>query len=263
MNNRRLITLTAGLPCLLALHISHAASRPPAIAVPYVASTPAIDAAPDNPGWATASVIPALPVCLGNEGKDLAPSPTQVKVVWSDEALAVRFVCADDTVYTPVRGHDAPIWKGDVVEVFLDVKGDARQWIELEVNPNGDTFDQLTTLTAEPKTDDDGILVSSVLQRDYWPNPSWELAGWRTAASRTGTGWIVDMAIPASALRRLGHDRYSPSTLRANFMRYKYLPSPAGAPRRLLAMGWAPVKYGCPHISPKRMGYVELAPAGK
>ncbi len=42
-------------------------------------------------------------------------------------------------------------------------------------------------------------------------------------------------------------------------MRYEY-PKPAdeNAKRKLIAMNWAPVMYGQPHISPGAMGYVTL-----
>jgi hypothetical protein len=32
-----------------------------------------------------------------------------------------------------------------------------------------------------------------------------------------------------------------------------------GNPRKLLAMNWAPVDYGCPHISRAAMGTIRLA----
>ncbi|BDI30480.1 hypothetical protein CCAX7_25310 [Capsulimonas corticalis] len=235
------------------------ARTPPTLSVPRTPTTPKLDADPADPAWKDAAAIPALGLCLGDQQKDLHPLATQVKLLWSEDALYVRFLCDDDQQYIPNHGHDSPIWKGDAVEVFLDVKGDARQWIELEVSPSNDTFDQLATLTAEPRSDADGLLESEVSQRDWWTDLSWDLDGWRTAARIDAHGgWIVDMAIPASALRRLGRNKYAPLTMRANFIRYKYLPAPAGEARRLLAMDWAPVVYGCPHLSPQAMGYLQL-----
>ena len=243
----------------------------PHLTVPSVRLTPAVTADPSDSAWATAATIPALTLSQGDGGRGLSPLPTQVKLLWDKDALYLRFVCTATEVYAPTRTHDAALYTGDVVEVFLDVKGDGRQWIELEVSPDNATFDQVTTLTTDPVSNADLVLAGVVLDRDWWVDLSWSLNGWRTAATvqRTGgkiTGWTVDMALPAkSVLRRLGADHYAPMTLGANFLRYEQLRGIAPkttdpkSPRRLLALNWAPVQYGCPHISPLAMGFLTLA----
>ncbi len=266
------------LPCTLLLaaclsgiaHADNAAPRP-RLSVPLTAQAPAITADPSDPAWARAAIIPALPVSLGDDGKGLSPLPTQVKLLWDQNNLYLRFLCAASEVYAPLHDHDSALYKGDCVEVFLDARGDGREWIELEVSPDNATFDQVTTLTAAPTSDMNLLLTGDVLQRDYWADLSWSLDGWRTAASvqKTNgrvTGWTVDMALPAQAvLRRLGMGQYGPMTMRANFLRYEQVPvvkaagADPGVSRRLLAMDWSPVLYGCPHISPLAMGYLVLA----
>jgi len=52
-------------------------------------------------------------------------------------------------------------------------------------------------------------------------------------------------------------------TLRAHLLRYRWTKpfSTAVDPeRRLIAMSWAPVLHGCPHISPGAMGVLKLEP---
>jgi len=52
-------------------------------------------------------------------------------------------------------------------------------------------------------------------------------------------------------------------TLRAHLLRYRWTKpfSTAVDPeRRLIAMSWAPVLHGCPHISPGAMGVLKLVP---
>ena len=245
----------------------------PRLTVPSARLTPAVTADPSDPAWATAATIPALTLSQGDGGRGLSPLPTQVKLLWDKEALYLRFVCTATEIYAPARTHDAALYTGDVVEVFLDVKGDGRQWIELEVSPDNVTFDQVTTLTADPVSGASLVLAGAVLDRDWWVDLSWSLDGWRTAATvqRTAgkvTGWTVDMALPApSVLRRLGTDHYAPMTLRANFLRYEQLQETnPKSQRRLLALNWSPVQYGCPHISPLAMGFLTLAqtdPTGK
>ncbi|MGI4791000.1 MAG: carbohydrate-binding family 9-like protein [Janthinobacterium lividum] len=257
------ILLAAGL--IGAVRADNTAPRP-RLSVPSARLTPLLTADPSDPAWAAAAVIPALTVSLGEGGKGLAPLPTQVKLLWDQNNLYLRFICTATEIYAPAKEHDADLYHGDVVEVFLDVQGDSKQWIELEVSPDNVTFDQLATLTAEPASNADLILNSDVLDRNWWMDLSWSLDGWKTAAAIQKTqghvtGWTVDMALPAKAvLHRLGQDKYSPMTLRANFLRYEELAAAdPKAARRLLAMNWAPVIYGCPHISPLAMGYVTLA----
>ena len=238
----------------------------PHLSVPPVSVQPKMTADPADEAWERAAVIPALSVSLEPVTAGQAPLPTQVKLLWKSDTLYIRFVCVATEVYSPYTRHDDPLYKGDVAEVFLDAIGDGRQWIELEVSPQNVVFDQLATLTSEPHSTPDLVLDSEVIDRDWWPDLSWSLEGIRTAASiqhQNGQvcGWTVDIALPAKViLRRLGESRFRPMTLRANFLRYDYpATGQARNPRGFLAMNWAPVLNGRPHISPRAMGYLTLA----
>ncbi|CAN5367972.1 hypothetical protein BH11ARM2_BH11ARM2_29700 [soil metagenome] len=230
-------------------------SPPPSLSVPQAATPPALG---KEDGWAGAAVIPSLSVSLGEDGRGLVPKPTEVRLLWDEHALYVRFSCADDDVYLPVQGRDAPLYQGDVAEIFLDPVGDGRQYFEIQSNAAGDLFDQLITVTA-PKMEHrpDGRLADRIVARDFWPVPEWNMEGIRWTGRQASDGWTVDFAIPApAALHRMGRDRFvAGDVFRAHLMRYDYLP---GNPRRLLAMNWAPVQYGCPHISPSAMGTLRL-----
>ena len=231
---------------------------PPVLDVPRASVPPSLDS---DAGWSRAAVVPRLAVSLGDGGRGLSAKATEVRLLWDERDLYVRFVCADDDLYLPVMGRDAELYRGDVAEVFLDPVGDGRQVFEIEGNAAGDLFDQLIAVTA-PKMESrpDGRLLDRVVERDFWAVPEWNMEGLRWAGRRTSQGWTVAFAIPArAALRRLGRDRFAPGdALRAHLMRYDY---GAGEPRRLLAMNWAPVQYGCPHISPAAMGTLRLLPA--
>jgi len=141
----------------------------------------------------------------------------------------------------------------------LDPKGDGREVVEIEVSPNNGVLDQISFCTAEPKCQANGVLERVVIDRDYWSFPSWNLNGLRTAATTNDKGgWIVDMAIPASILRRTGNKQFGSMILRANFLRYDYPLKEKGGQRNFMALNWSPVVEGCPHISPIRMGYLQL-----
>jgi len=228
-----------------------------------------MDASETDPAWASAALIPTLGVSLGKPGEGLAPIPTQVRLLWDEKWLYIRFTCAAGEIYSPFTHHGDKLYQGDVVEVFLDPKGDAKQWLEVEVSPNNVTMEVQTVLTAEPKSDANLLLDREIITRDWWNNVDYTLPGLRTAASvkKVGekvTGWTVDIALPGKELmRRMGSAKLSPMTMRANFMRYEYpAPPKPDAKRSLIAMNWAPVMWGSPHVSPSAMGYITLVAAG-
>jgi hypothetical protein len=247
-----------------------AASRP-AMEVPNARVTPRVDADPSDPAWKFAATIPSLTVSPGRENPvtaPLSPLPTEVKLLWDKTFLYIRFLCEGGDIYVPVTGHDKELYKGDVVEVFIDPVGDAREYVEIEISPKNDVFDQILLLTApQPKSDSNGVLQYEIQQRDLWAFPQWDVSGLRSAAkvcnlSNGKPGWIVDLAIPAkSILRRLGVVSYSAMTLRVNLLRYEWSKEPdgSGAGRKLIAMNWAPVQFGLPHLSPQAMGELHLA----
>lgn len=240
----------------------------PELAVPRLALAPRLDGDPVDPAWAAAARIPALGLSRRDGGEPRPAPPTSVQIGWDAGFLYVRFTSLGREIYQPVTGHDADLYKGDVVELFLDVVGDAAATVELQVAPSGDTLDQLILITAPPRHRADCVLEGAVIDRDLWFWREWSLEGLRTAtkARADGGGWITDIGIPAaSALRRLGLKEWRAMAVRANFLRYDW-PAAADGSRDLLALDWSTVMRGCPHISPSRLGRLVLTdgkpPAG-
>lgn len=253
----RLLLLLALVTCLPALEV-------PTLRVPRAASVPALDAAAVPAAvWNNAALVPRLVASIDRSKTAAQVLPaTEVRLLWDEKALYVRFDCTDAEVYLPYDKHDDPLYQGDVVEVFLDPVGDARQWFELQVAANNATFDQNLVLTGEAKSNADGLLLSAVLDREWWVSKDYEMEGLTTAARKHAAGWSVEMAIPArSAARRLGISAWAAGLkLRANLMRYEWGPPDADGKRAFMPMNWAPVLVGCPHISPQAMGILELVP---
>jgi hypothetical protein len=247
---------------LLNWSLAACASPVSSIQVPYARHAPGIKAAVDDFSWNEASKISGLTLSEEASYVPKAIPPTTVLLQWDRDYLYVRFICEGDgePIYSPYSGRDAPYFKGDVAEVFLDPKGDGRETVEIEVSPNNGVLDQISICTAEPKCDAGGVLEKEIIDRDFWSFPSWNLNGLRTAASKNEkNGWIVDMAIPVSILRRTGSKEFGPMVLRANFIRYDYpLKEKGGKARNTMSLNWSPVRQGCPHISPVRMGWLQL-----
>lgn len=266
-----LLAFLVGAAIILSRRLGAADSTPPkstpSIDVPMAPRAPLVTAAPDDPAWEKAASIDDLTLSAGAPD-GLPPVPrTIVQALWDDQFLYVRFTCQDDEIYSPFHGHDAEYFKADVVEVFLDPVGDGREIIELEVSPDNGVFDQILLYTApEMRSGPDGVLADDILAHDAWNFPCWDLPGLRTTAGRwhhdaNGTrGWLVDLAIPCSVLRRTSHPVFAHDlALRANFLRYDWpLQAGPGSARLFMPLNWSTVVAGRPHRSPARMGTLHL-----
>ena len=81
------------------------------------------------------------PVALRRASDGAAPRlATQLVLSHDGECLTALFLGADDGVAATFLRHDEPLWKEDVVELFLAPERPSR-YFEIEVNPLGTTFD--------------------------------------------------------------------------------------------------------------------------
>ncbi len=244
----------------------------PALDVPRAADAPALDARENDPAWQAAASLTSLAPSFGGDFTEADLQPTTVRVMWDEQYLYVRFECVDAAVVAPFGDQrDADHYTGDVSEVFLDPVGDGRAVYELQVTPAGGVLDLLLLLTAEPELQENGALAWSQVDTQFWSMREWNMPGLRSAARRhepqgdRPARWVSEFAIPAEViLRRTGRKALSAgATMRANFLRYDYAPTPPGQEARLIASNWSPVQLGCPHISAARMGELRLVEASR
>lgn len=66
---------------------------------------------------------------------------TQARLTWDDTNLYVGFTARDEDIFADLKGRDAKLWERDVVEIYLDPGADGRDYVELQISPNGDIFD--------------------------------------------------------------------------------------------------------------------------
>ncbi|MBR4377548.1 MAG: hypothetical protein IKP50_01475 [Bacilli bacterium] len=71
-------------------------------------------------------------------GKPGIPT-TEVECFYNDDVLVFNFVAYDSTLESFSNRNNDEIWRGNVVEVFLDV-GELEYYYEFEVAPNGTIF---------------------------------------------------------------------------------------------------------------------------
>src|SRR5437764_2446042 len=94
----------------------------------------AIDGPWAIPGGGTA-------VALRRAGDGAAPRlATRLALYHDGDCLTALFLGEDDGVQATYLGHDEPLWKEDVVELFLAPERPSR-YFEIEINPLGTTFD--------------------------------------------------------------------------------------------------------------------------
>jgi hypothetical protein len=238
----------------------------PSLDVPRAIAPPVIDGRLDEKVWKEAATITGLLPARGEDtAARIARIPTTVRVLWDPGSLYVSFECVDDEVWSTgsARPRDQ-IYLEDVCEVFLDGVGDGRQYLEVQSSPAGRNFDVLYLFTRSPAYTPQMRMTEEFCRTDRWKFPGWEVKGVRTAGRKLirgdkVIGWAVEMAIPAGpVMKRRGSEVFFPTEIRGNFVRYDWPLSPATGKRELLQMNWSPVLLGCPHISPSRMGRLNL-----
>jgi hypothetical protein len=125
--------------------------------------------------------------------EDGAPAgkKTEVRAVWSDEYLYLRFDCEDDDIRGTLMERDDPVFEEDVVEVFLNPSGDLEIYYEIDVNPLNTVFDALIL--------NPGDFARASLLTDWNPPglaTSVDVDGDAGPGGEADRGWSVTIAIP-------------------------------------------------------------------
>jgi len=115
---------------------------------------------------------------------------TRARLAWRQDRLVVTFECEDDDAWGTLTRRDDPLWREEVVELFLAPgAGVPERYFELELSPRGTIFD---ARVRSPHGDRRGLEV----------DPSWdcpELAA-RVAPTGRGDGWRAELSLPWRAL---------------------------------------------------------------
>ncbi len=145
-----------------------------------------------DPGKRSWEKIPRLPPLVLADGSGPAEQATAVRVCWDDRALHVRFDCVDRDAWGTYGWRDDPLYKEEVVEVFL-APGEASpvNYFEIEVSPNGVIFDARVFNPTSQRAD---------LQVDN----AWDCMDLRCAVGRGGEreDWWAVLEIPWAGLEQ-------------------------------------------------------------
>jgi hypothetical protein len=189
------------------------------------------------------------------------PWTTRAKFAWTPDHLYVLIESVGLRPASPFTRHDELLHQADVVELFLDVTGERRRIVEIQVSPNNVTTDYLHVWNARPDYQTDRIDVD-FYRENHHVDLAWNLQGVRTLsgvepAGNGQTRWTTMMAIPLAGL--LVEEGLPPAlrpgqNLYVNVLRYAY--SGEGDARMFRQYNLIPVRHGCPHQTP--MAVAEL-----
>lgn len=141
----------------------------------------AIDGKLDEPQWSQAEAFDA-PVEIDPRENLPALQKTDIRILYTDDALFVSFVC-HDTNMSELRAHISDrdrMYQDDYIILIIDTYGDAQKAYEFFVNPLNVQGD---ALRANENEDD-----------------SYEMV-WQSATVVGPSSWTVEMAIPFKTLR--------------------------------------------------------------
>ncbi|MBR5887864.1 MAG: carbohydrate-binding family 9-like protein [Akkermansia sp.] len=202
---------------------------------------------------------------------------TVIRLLWDDSYLYVLADMKETHLWATLQERDSIIYHDPDFEVFIDPEGDARNYVEIEVNALNTVWELF--LTAPYRSSGHAL-------------HDWNIPGLKSAVQLRGTlnksgdtdeGWSVEMAIPWESIT--GHSahprRCAPPTagtvLRMNFSRVNWQVQPdnsstCGYRKQTDANGtplpesnhvWAPTGVINIHC-PEHWGYVKLSanPAG-
>ncbi len=171
--------------------VTASAEAVPGVAIVSKATAPVIvDGKATDAVWATA--VSATMVTA--EGGPDVKGATTAQLAWDDQYLYVFVSATDDDVASSFTTADEPIWKADVVELFIDADANGRGYVELQVSPRNITFDSWFAGGRGPAGD---LSYSAAMQTAV------VVRGTLDNRDDVDQGWDAEFAIPLAAVKGL------------------------------------------------------------
>lgn len=121
------------------------------------------------------------------EGGRPVPGSARAKLLWDQTHLYLYAEVRDRDVFSPYTERDDPLWKADVLELFVDADRNGRGYIELQVNPRGAIFDAFFPVT---RAHEHHLGWSSKMRAAV------QIDGTADDQGDTDRGWSVEIALP-------------------------------------------------------------------
>ncbi len=174
------------------------------------------------------------------------PYRTRFRALWSGTGLHLRFDSEDDDPWFTMTARDDPLWEEEVVEIFLDPRGDGR-YIEVELNPANVVCDLRRLGPGETATDPIGPM-----------DRGFSVKGMRTAVTSDEHGWTGTLMLPWTGLGLPGAPEPG-SSFPFNVFRIKRPGGPEAPGRDAIFAAWSPTGSPSFHV-PEAFRPLVLAP---
>lgn len=124
-------------------------------------------------------------------GEALSPVRTTVMTVMDHNYLYIGFDVEDSDVYAQQKNNDDPLYDtDDVVEIFIDPKGEGKVYYEIQVSPSGVKFDSRFNGRRKNRDDSWDSKIKYAVKVD----------GTLNDGSDKDKGWRAEIAIPWSSI---------------------------------------------------------------
>ncbi len=152
------------------------------VSIPWISAPPQIDGRLDDATWRGAPEISLRVMATGaRPGR-----PTRARLAWNQAMLFVSFDCSDPDPRATLAERDAPLWREEVVELFLAPESGVHRYLEIEISPTGVLYDAWVDATSGRP-----VLEGST---------DFDLERIETAVARSDTGWSAEISVPLDAL---------------------------------------------------------------
>ena len=227
--------------------------------LPTARCTPAtqpivIDGKLDDDAWTATEWTSDFVPLVTATGQPFEVPRTRAKFLYSETHLYVAAEMVETDVRATMQRHDDALFRENAFELFLDPDDDAANYLELEANALGTTFD---------------LIMSKPYDQRGKADVAYDIDGLRCAVHVDGTindsadtdrGWTIELAIPWASIRTLAKEGAIPpkpgERWRMNLARVM---SPREKSQRTRYATWSPINAKSLHV-PERWGWLEFIP---
>jgi len=167
---------------------------------------------PEGGVWEEAEKTALVETVTGNE----PALPTHFRMLYNNECLFVGYIVEDDAILASYTDHDYPLYKEDVVEIFLSPSGSLHYYYEFNFSPKEVVCDAVVL--------NDGAVSDGGRGELFMPLLMWDCEGLRIKTEqKKNSNWSVTVEIPFSKLHLAENRTPEPGeTWRGNLFRIEY-----------------------------------------
>ncbi len=177
-----LLSLLSATPDSSAYH--YECHRMPANAISYTDST----------CWATTNQTTLF---VDLKTAEPATLETHCQLLWDDSCLYIRAIMDEPHLWATQTKNEQRIYLDNAFELFVDPDGDGLNYVELEINGLGATWDLLMAKPYRAGGDAISCYDMRGVKKNVWLN------GTLNNPNDTDKGWVVTLAVPFENFRGL------------------------------------------------------------